>query len=132
MPKEYIEYQNKITSADDMNEQGRKSDVLVAALEKCEKLENEIKDLKYASDMDYKELRRFQALLIQNKDEINKLKEQLKIAVECLEVYADCKNWFNEYDIDSPDMIPLWWGRRWKEEKGYKLAFNTLKELKND
>lgn len=30
--------QNEITSADDLNKQGRKSDVLVAALEKCEKL----------------------------------------------------------------------------------------------
>ena len=43
MPKEYIEYQNEITSADDLNEQGRKSDVLVAALEKCEKLEKQLK-----------------------------------------------------------------------------------------
>lgn len=43
MPKEYIEYQNKITSADDLNKQGRKSDVLVAALEKCEKLEKQLK-----------------------------------------------------------------------------------------
>ena len=31
------------TSADDLNEQGRKSDVLVAALEKCEKLEKQLK-----------------------------------------------------------------------------------------
>lgn len=43
MPKEYIEYQNEITSADDLNKQGRKSDVLVAALEKCEKLEKQLK-----------------------------------------------------------------------------------------
>lgn len=46
MPKEYIEYQNEITSADDLNKQGRKSDVLVAALEKCEKLEAKNKRLK--------------------------------------------------------------------------------------
>lgn len=31
------------TSADDLNEQGRKSDVLVSALEKCEKLEKQLK-----------------------------------------------------------------------------------------
>lgn len=43
MTKEYIEYQNEITSADDLNKQGRKSDVLVAALEKCEKLEKQLK-----------------------------------------------------------------------------------------
>ena len=42
MPKEYIEYQNEITSADDLNKQGRKSDVLVAELEKCEKLEKQL------------------------------------------------------------------------------------------
>lgn len=35
--------QNEITSADDLNEQGRKSDVLVAALEKCEKLEQSLR-----------------------------------------------------------------------------------------
>lgn len=31
------------TSADDLNEQHRKSEVLVAALEKCEKLEKQLK-----------------------------------------------------------------------------------------
>lgn len=46
MPKEYIEYQNEITSADELNEQGRKSDVLVAALEKCEKLEQKLETIK--------------------------------------------------------------------------------------
>lgn len=38
--------QNEITSADDLNEQGRKSDVLVAALEKCEKLEQKLETIK--------------------------------------------------------------------------------------
>lgn len=46
MPEEYIKYQNEITSADDLNKQGRQSDVLVAALEKCEKLEAKNKRLK--------------------------------------------------------------------------------------
>ena len=89
MPKEYIEYQNEITSADDLNKQGRKSDVLVAALEKCEKLE-----------------------------------KQLKIAVKCLEKYADDKRWqdFEEGDIVTFDVMfkPL----------GYTFAKKALKQIK--
>lgn len=46
MPKEYIEYQNEITSADDLNKQGRDTDVLIKTLEKCEKLEAKNKRLK--------------------------------------------------------------------------------------
>lgn len=42
MPKEYIEYQNEITSADDLNKQGRKSDVLITTLEKCQLLEKQL------------------------------------------------------------------------------------------
>ena len=83
-----------IKSADDLNEQGRQSEVLIKAIEKCEKLE-----------------------------------KQLKIAVECLKEYANCEHWRNIYDLDSATSEPLYWGIRWKEEKGYKLAFNTLKEL---
>ena len=49
---DYLDYENNLafapTSADDLNEQGRQSEVLVAALEKCEKLE---KQLKIAIDM---------------------------------------------------------------------------------
>ena len=41
------DYENNLafdpTSADDLNEQGRQSEVLVAALEKCEKLEKQLK-----------------------------------------------------------------------------------------
>lgn len=44
---DYTDYENNLafapTSADDLNEQSRKSDVLVAALEKCEKLEKQLK-----------------------------------------------------------------------------------------
>ena len=43
---DYLDYENNLafdpTSADDLNEQGRKSDVLVSALEKCEKLEKHL------------------------------------------------------------------------------------------
>lgn len=42
MPKEYIEYQNETTSADDLNKQGRKSDVLITTLEKCQVLEKQL------------------------------------------------------------------------------------------
>lgn len=44
---DYLDYENNLafdpTSADDLNEQGRQSEVLVAALEKCEKLEKQLK-----------------------------------------------------------------------------------------
>ena len=47
---DYLDYENNLafdpTSADDLNEQGRKSDVLVSALEKCEKLDKENQQLR--------------------------------------------------------------------------------------
>ena len=46
MPSDYLDYENNLafapTSADDLNEQKRDSEVLVAALEKCEKLEKQL------------------------------------------------------------------------------------------
>lgn len=66
------DYENDLAfspkSADDLNKQGRESDVLVSALEKCEKLEQEVKQLKgllkecqeiiewYKADCGYKDL----------------------------------------------------------------------------
>ena len=47
MPSDYLDYENNLAfapkSADDLNEQKRDSEVLVAALEKCEKLEKQLK-----------------------------------------------------------------------------------------
>ena len=64
MPSDYIDYENNLVfspkSADDLNKQGRESEVLVSALEKCEKLE-----------------------------------KQLKIASECLGLYAAKLNWID-------------------------------------
>ena len=41
------DYENDLlfapTSADDLNEQGRQSDVLISAIERCEKLEKQLK-----------------------------------------------------------------------------------------
>lgn len=46
MPSDYTDYENNLafapTSADDLNEQKRESDVLISALEKCEKLERQL------------------------------------------------------------------------------------------
>lgn len=46
MPSDYTDYENNLAfapkSADDLNEQKRDSEVLVAALEKCEKLEKQL------------------------------------------------------------------------------------------
>ncbi len=45
---DYLDYENNLAfypaSADDLNEQGRQSEVLVAALEKCEKLEKQLRE----------------------------------------------------------------------------------------
>lgn len=49
MTSDYLDYENNLafapTSADDLNKQGRTSDVIVYALEKCETLEIENKRL---------------------------------------------------------------------------------------
>lgn len=47
MTSDYLDYENNLAfapkSADDLNERKRESEVLVAALEKCEKLEKQLK-----------------------------------------------------------------------------------------
>ena len=47
MSSDYLDYENNLAfapkSADDLNEQKRESDVIVTALEKCEKLEKQLK-----------------------------------------------------------------------------------------
>lgn len=47
MPSDYLDYRNNLAfppkSADDLNEQKRESDVLISAIEKCEKLEKQLK-----------------------------------------------------------------------------------------
>lgn len=47
MPSDYTDYENNLAfapkSADDLNKQKRESDVLIAAVEKCEKLEKQLK-----------------------------------------------------------------------------------------
>jgi hypothetical protein len=47
---DYLDYENNLafdpTSADDLNEQGRQSEVLIKAIEKCERLEKENQQLK--------------------------------------------------------------------------------------
>ena len=44
MPKGYIEYQDRIGSQDELTTPGnRKSDVVISAIEKCEKLEKQLK-----------------------------------------------------------------------------------------
>lgn len=93
MPSDYLDYENNLAfapkSADDLNEQKRESEVLIAALEKCEKLE-----------------------------------KQLKIAIDCLEKYADTKSW---------DLRPAYGGdcAIWdSDEYGYPLAEIALMQIK--
>jgi hypothetical protein len=56
-------------------------------------------------------------------------KEKLKIAVECLEKYANCENWYNIYDDESASFKPIYRHRKWKEDFGYKDAQNALKKI---
>ncbi len=64
-----------IKSQDDLNEQGRDSEVLIAALEKCEKLELQVESLK----------------------------DDLSLAIEALEIAEDALTdiWIND-GIDLP------------------------------
>lgn len=62
-------------------------------------------------------------------DELAKVKKQLKIAVNALKEYANCENWSNEYDLESASFEPLYWANKWKNEFGYKLAFEVLKQI---
>ena len=53
-----VDYINTVKSQDELPEQGRKSDVLIKALEKCEKLEKQLKIAKdtlrkYADEPEY-------------------------------------------------------------------------------
>ena len=51
MSSDYLDYENNLAfapkSADDLNEQKRESDVIVTALEKCEKLEKQLNMAEY-------------------------------------------------------------------------------------
>lgn len=58
------------------------------------------------------------------------LEQKLRIATNALNEYANCENWSNIYDRESPDYDPIYSAIKWKEEFGYKYAQKTLKQIK--
>ena len=78
-------------SADDLNKQGRQSKVLVAAIEKCEKLEKEIIALKKEYKAECNRADELEDSLQTSWRNESKLKKQLEIAVEALRLYSNLR-----------------------------------------
>ena len=78
-------------SADDLNKQGRQSEVLIKAIEKCEKLEKEIIALKKEYKAECNRADELEDSLNTSWQNESKLKELLKEAKDIIEWYkADC------------------------------------------
>lgn len=91
MPKGYIEYQDRIGSQHELTTPGnRKSDVVISAIEKCEKLEEENqrlkKDIRYGFAVDDIVMERMDKLRAENQQ----LKELLK---ECRDMINNHCSW---------------------------------------
>ena len=82
MPSDYIDYENNLVfspkSADDLNKQGRESDVLVSALDKCAKLEKQLETAKAG-------LLSIATWLTCDPEDMKKLIPNLCIEQECLD-----------------------------------------------
>ena len=74
-----------IKSADDLNEQKRQSEVLIKAIEKCEKLEEEIIALKKEYQAECNRADELEDSLQKSWQNESKLKKQLDIAIKTLE-----------------------------------------------
>lgn len=92
MPSDYLDYENnlvfapqEIKSQHELSEQGRQSEVLIKAIDKCEKLEEEIIALKKEYQAECNRADELEDSLQTSWRNESKLKEQLKIAVEALE-----------------------------------------------
>lgn len=100
MPSDYLDYENnlvfppqEIKSQHELSEQGRQSDVLITAIERCEKLEKEIIALKKEYQAECHRADELEDSLQTSWRNESKLKKQLEIAVKALEVYADSRTW---------------------------------------
>lgn len=79
----------EIKSQHELSEQGRQSDVLIYAIERCEKLEKEIIALKKEYQAECNRADELEDSLQTSWLNESKLKKQLKIAVKALEVYKE-------------------------------------------
>ena len=78
-------------SADDLNKQERQSDVLIATIEKCEKLEKEIIALKKEYQAECNRADELEDSLQTSWQNESKLKEQLEIAIKGLRLYSNLR-----------------------------------------
>ena len=78
----------EIKSQHELSEQGRQSDVLIAAIERCEKLEKEIIALKKEYQAECNRADELEDSLQTSWQNESKLKEQLNIAIKALEEYT--------------------------------------------
>ena len=78
----------EIKSQHELSEQGRQSDVLISAIERCEKLEKEIISLKKEYQAECNRADELEDSLQISWQNESKLKKQLKVAVKALEEYT--------------------------------------------
>ena len=137
MPSDYLDYENnlvfppqEIKSQHELSEQGRQSDVLIKAIDKCEKLEKEI----IALNKEYKtechradELEDSLHISWQNE---NKLKKQLKIAIKALKEYADTHRWSDCYLHQENNGLDDFFTQGLYDQYGYSTAEEALKDIK--
>ena len=86
------DYENNLLfepkSADDLNKHERQSDVLISAIERCEKLEKEIIALKKEYQAECHRADELEDSLQKSWQNESKLKKQLNIAIKALEEYT--------------------------------------------
>lgn len=89
------DYENNLIfepkSADDLNKQERQSEVLIKAIEKCEKLEKEIIALKKEYQAECNRADELEDSLQTSWKNESKLKEQLEIAIKGLRLYSNLR-----------------------------------------
>ena len=81
----------EIKSQHELSEQGRQSDVLIKAIEKCEKLEKEIIALKKEYKAECHRADELEDSLQTSWRNESKLKEQLEIAIKALRLYSNLR-----------------------------------------
>lgn len=108
----------EIKSQHELSEQGRQSEVLIKAIEKCEKLEKEIIALKKEYQAECHRADELEDSLQKSWQNENKLKKQLNIAIKALEEYGNRVNW----DKDGVSFG--------KYTKGWIMANKALEQIK--
>ena len=106
---------NTVKSQDELNEGGRKSDVLVEAISK---LETTTKENELLKEIIKDEMIKNGEIL----EEIERLQKQLDIAVKALEDYAESDNW----ELENEKYI--YWAKK-GQPYPWRLGIKALKEI---